>query len=90
MKKKPGFSLKEVCGSKFLIAEGDENIDFSSLIALNESSAFLWDSIKEDEEFSAESLAQKLTEEYDVEFEMALADSKSLIENMINAGIIKS
>lgn len=89
MKKKNGFCLKEVCGAKFLIAEGDENIDFSSLIALNESSTYLWDSIKDDEEFTAESLAEKLTEEYDVDFETALKDTTVLINEMTKAGVIE-
>ena len=50
MKKKPGFALRSVCGEQFLIAEGLSNIDFSKLIALNESSAYLWNAIDDGEE----------------------------------------
>lgn len=48
LKKKPGFTMRTICGENFLVAEGLENIDFTKLIALNETSAFLWSSIGED------------------------------------------
>lgn len=41
MKKKSGFVLRQVCGENIIVAEGKENIDFSSIIAMNESSAYL-------------------------------------------------
>lgn len=89
MKKKPGFSLNSVCGEKYLIAEGVENIDFSSLICLNETSAYLWETIKEGEEFTAESMAELLVSEYEVDKATALADTEALIASMLKAGVIE-
>lgn len=88
MKKKPGFALRSVCGEQFLIAEGIENIDFSELIALNESSAYLWKTIKEDEEFTVDTLTQLLLDEYEVTPEQARADVEALCQSMIEAGIV--
>lgn len=88
MKKNTGFVLKSVCGEKFLIAEGEENIDFTNLIALNESSAYLWEAIAEDEEFDVKTLAELLRKEYDVDEQTALNDAAALIESMSTAGII--
>lgn len=88
MKKKPGFALRSVCGEQFLIAGGIENIDFSELIALNESSAYLWKTIKEDEEFTVDTLTQLLLDEYEVTPEQARADVEALCQSMIEAGIV--
>ena len=38
MKAKKGFNLRDVCGEKIIVAEGKENIDFSNIISMNESS----------------------------------------------------
>lgn len=89
MKKKPGFVMRSVCGERFLIAEGLQNIDFSKLIALNESSVYLWNSINEGDEFTADTLADLLLEEYEVTREVALNDAQALINQMLEAGIIE-
>lgn len=88
MKKKPGFALNSVCGENFLIAEGVENIDFSSLVCLNESSTYLWKTIGDDEEFDAQKLADLLVKEYEVDDATALADAQNLIDKMLEAGVI--
>lgn len=88
LKKKPGFTMRTICGENFLVAEGLENIDFTKLIALNETSAFLWLSIGEDETFTADSLAGRLVEEYDVLPDVARADVETLVANMIDMGLI--
>lgn len=80
--------MRTICGENFLVAEGLENIDFTKLIALNETSAFLWSSIDEDETFTADSLAGRLVEEYDVLPDVARADVEILMANMIDMGLI--
>ena len=55
MKKKTGFNLRTICGERIIVAEGKENIDFSNIIALNESAAYLWEKAA-DNEFTAEDL----------------------------------
>ena len=55
---------------------------------MNESSAYLWKNIQ-DKEFTAETLADLLLEEYDVEYEQALADCNTLIKQWAEAGIIE-
>ena len=45
MKIKKGFVLKDICGESIIVAEGKENIDFTKIISMNESSAFLWESV---------------------------------------------
>ena len=87
MKKKSGFVLRQVCGENIIVAEGKENIDFSSIIAMNESSAYLWEKIGEDS-FTPESMATMLTEEYDIDNATALEDAATLARQWMEAGII--
>lgn len=88
MKKKSGFVLRQVCGENVIVAEGKENIDFSSIIAMNESSAYLWNKIREDN-FTPETMATMLTEEYEIDNATALADATTLANQWMEAGIIE-
>ena len=88
MKAKPGFNLRVVCGENIIVAEGEENIDFSNIISMNESSAYLWKNIQ-DKEFSEVELVKLLTEEYDVDEITAKSDVDSLVKSWLNAGIIE-
>lgn len=87
MKKKEGFVMNSVCGEKFLVAEGVENIDFNQIIALNETAVFLWEAMGEGE-FTVEKLVEKLTAEYEVSAEEAKDCIKQLLADMMKAGVI--
>lgn len=88
MRKKKGFELRDVCGEQVIIAVGKENVDFSKIISMNESSAYLWNSVCDDD-FSAESLCKLLVEEYNVDETTALKDAQNLIEQWVQAGIVE-
>lgn len=87
MKTKKGFNIRNVCGENIIVAEGKENIDFSNIISMNESSAYLWKKAQEQESFTVEDLAKWLTEEYDIDKETATKDSKTVSGQWIKAGI---
>ncbi len=87
MKKKKGFNLRNVCGEEIIVAEGKENIDFSNIISMNETSAFLWKKL-DDNDFSVEDMANLLTDEYDVDYATAITDCKELVALWSEAGII--
>lgn len=88
MKTKEGFNLRSVCGESIIVAEGRENIDFSNIISMNESSAYLWNNIQQ-KEFTAEDLAALLVKEYEVDEETALEDARTLAQQWLKAGIIE-
>lgn len=88
MKQKKGFNLRNVCGEQIIVAEGKENIDFSNIISMNESSAYLWQKLAE-RDFSVDDMASLLVEEYDVDYDRAKADSEELAELWKEAGIIE-
>ena len=87
MKTKKGFNLRTVCGENIIVAEGLDNIDFSRIINLNESAAFLWKNIQE-KDFDVESLTSLLTAEYDVDEQTAHQDVVKLIDEWDKAGLI--
>ena len=89
MKAKPGFNLRVVSGENIIVAEGEENIDFSNIISMNESSAYLWQNIQ-GKEFTHEDLVGLLTQEYEVDEATAMKDVKALTELWLQAGIIEA
>ena len=88
MKTKKGFILRQVCGENVIVAEGAENIDFSSIISMNESSAYLWNNIQ-GKEFDKNNLVELLTQEYDVDADTAAKDVEALVAQWLKAGIIE-
>ena len=88
MKVKPNFNLRTVCGEHIIIAEGKENIDFSNIVSMNESSAYLWKKVQQMESFTTEDLARLLQEEYEVDGDTALADAEDVAAQWLQAEII--
>ena len=88
MKIKDGFELREMCGEHIIIGTGMANIDFSKVISLNESAAYLWHAI-EGKEFTVQLLAELLTEQYDIDDATATADASMLAKQWVNVGIVE-
>lgn len=87
MKAKEGFNLRTVCGEQIIVAEGKENIDFSNIISMNESSAYLWKKVQHLDSFNENDLVKLLMEEYEVDEADALADSQAVMQQWVDAGI---
>jgi hypothetical protein len=56
---------------------------------MNESSAYIWKKVQQMESFTADDLAQLLTEQYEVEYEVALKDATTLADQWVEAGIVE-
>lgn len=87
MKKKKGFELRHLLRENVIISKGKENIDFNKIIVLNESAAYLWEAVGEEEEFTADSLAALLLKEYDTDPDTARTDAVELMQRWADAGI---
>ena len=86
MKIKEGFELKDICGENVIVAHGLKNIDFSVIIDLNESAAYLWRNVI-GTDFNAQRLADLLCEEYEVSADVALRDARKVVEDWRNGGL---
>lgn len=88
MKTKKGFTLRQICGENIIVAEGIENIDFSRIISMNESAAYLWKQISHND-FTVDNLVQLLLDEYEVDESTARHDATQIMEQWLQAGIIE-
>ena len=86
MKTKKGFVLRNVCGENIIVAEGKENIDFTKIISMNETAAYLWKNV-EGKDFDPDTLKNLLMKEYEEEETTADADAKTIAKQWIEAGI---
>ena len=89
MKIKKGFVLRKVCGENVIVGEGLGAINFGKLLSLNDSAAWLWQQALEMGDFTIESLAEKLCEEYDVEPDEARRDVDEILTEWQNIGVVE-
>lgn len=87
MKTRKGYTLRSLGKEFILIADGFEAVDFSRMISLNETAAFLWKEV-EDKDFDAEMLITLLTDNYDIDRETAKNDVATMLKSWSEAGII--
>ena len=83
-----GFELQELDESYFLIYTVDEETS-CRVVEIPEITAYLWQRIMDSstQKFTEETLARLITEEYEVEYEIALEDSALILEEWITSGI---
>lgn len=89
MKIKKGFVLRNVCGENVIVGEGLDAINFGRMLSLNETAAFLWKKAMEYGDFTADSLAAALCQEYDVNLAQALSDVNETLDNWTKLEVIE-
>lgn len=88
MKIKQGFVLRTLASEQIVAGEGLEQINFSKLISLNPTAAYLWQQV-EGKDFDADTLASLLMAKYGIAQSTAHADAEDLITAWCNAGLIE-
>lgn len=86
MKIKSGFLLRNVADKNIVVPVGAQ-LDFSGMLTLNDTAAFLWNNLSEDT--TKEELLKKLTAEYDVDSETAKNDIESFLQKLSSLGILE-
>ena len=89
MKIKNGLELQDVCGEHIIIPAGEENMDFSQIISLNPTAAYLWENVAKRDNFTVEDMVQLLLDEYEVEESVALEDCKLIAERWAEMGLLE-
>ena len=82
--------LRKVCGENVIVGEGLGAINFGKMLALNETAAWLWQQAVAMGEFTVETLADKLCEEYDVTQDEARRDVAAIIDEWNSVGVIET
>ena len=87
MRIKEGFVLRTICGQNVISGEGSANVNFSKLVSLNDSAAYLYKAVL-GKDFTPETLADLLVQEYEVDRETALQDAEALCAQWKEIGIV--
>lgn len=87
MKIKPEFMLHQIGEEYIVMHDGSTNVDFSRIINLNRTAAYLWQRFR-DEDFDVDALTAALTERYDVVPEQARRDAEAFIQSLQRCGIL--
>lgn len=87
MKIKPEFMLHQIGEEYIVMHDGSTNVDFSRIINLNRTAAYLWQRFR-DEDFDVDALTAALTERYDVAPEQARCDAEAFIQSLQRCGIL--
>ena len=89
MRVKKGIELQNVCNEHLLIPAGIENVDFSKIISLNPTAAYLWENIAGMDNFDIDTLVGLLLKEYEVEEAVAREDCQLIVERWAEIGLIE-
>ena len=81
--------LREVCGEKVIVGEGLGAIDFGKLLSINDTAAWIWNQAGEQGDFTVDSIAAALCEEYDVHPATARADVDRILTLWKELGVVE-
>lgn len=87
MRIKEGFILHKIGGECIVIQDGSSHVDFSSILDLNPTAAYLWAEI-ENQEFDTDKITLMLTQRYEVTEEQAHQDAEDFINRLQDAGVV--
>lgn len=85
MKLKEGFMLKEVAGSYIVIPVGQ--IDFTAMITVNETGAFLWEQLMDGA--TPEELTANMVREYDIDEVTAKRDIDAFLKILADNNLLE-
>lgn len=86
MKIKEGFVLRELGGQYVVVAIGEASKNFHGVIHLNETGAFLFKKLKEEQ--TEESLINSLLDEYEISLDKVKEDVRVFIDKLKDAKLL--
>lgn len=86
MRVKENYVLKEVADTYIVVPIGSGNVDFNTLVTLNETGAFIWKALEH--ETTKEEILEEMLSEYDVPRDVAAADIDAFIAKVQSAGLL--
>jgi len=78
MRIREGFILRNVADCWVVVPVGSRVVDFNGLLSLNETGAFIWNQLEQ--ENHPEKVVEKLLEEYNIDKKTAKQDLDSFLE----------
>ena len=87
MKIEKKFKLRKIAGENIIVQQGQVGADLTKIISLNKSACFLYENLV-NKEFTIESVASLLVEEYHIEQAQALDDAATWVEALKKCHVI--
>ena len=88
MKIKEGYKVREMAGEHVIIKQGRFGADMTRVIALNATSLLLWQELQ-GRDFEVEDVVKELTDNYDVERQVALTDAIEWMAKLEEADLVE-
>lgn len=87
MKLKDGFILRNIAGSWVVIPLGERVLEFSGMISLNNTGAFIWELLEKGQD--VDEIVASLCKKYDVSESVARADVEECISLVREKGFLE-
>ena len=88
MKISEKFKVREMAGEHVIIMPGRVGADMTRILALNDSSLYLWETLR-GRDFTTEEAAGLLTERYEVDEGTALRDAHAWTGKLAECGVLE-
>lgn len=88
MKIKEGFTLRDLGPDHIVVAESMKLVNFNKMIVLNDTAAYLWKAVG-NEEFDAQKLCDLLLAKFNVDPERAMADAQAVVDKWIEVEVVE-
>lgn len=79
--------MQNVCGEYIIVPTGIENVDYSKIISLNETAAYLWEGCCTLDSFTIDTMVEMLTREYEVDENTAREDCEKIFVCWVEMGL---
>lgn len=86
MKRNENFLLRDVAGTLVIVPVGAAVTAFPGMITLNDTAAYLWELLKDEQ--TVESLVASLMDRYEVDAQKATEDVKAFVKQLKPTGAI--
>lgn len=87
MRLRYSFVVREVAGMKVAVAVGADHEKFNGMVKLNDTGAFIFERLSE-QDGTIDTLAEKLTEQYDVTREVAVECVQHFVQSLRDSDLI--
>ena len=87
MKIADGFILKKIADSFVVVPTGNNVVDFTAMITINETGAFIWELLKNDADMDY--VVREMCKQYDIDSETALNDATEFLQVLENNKVLE-
>ena len=87
MKIADGLFLKKIADSFVVVPTGGNVVDFTAMITINETGAFIWELLKNDADMDY--VVTEMCKQYDIDSETALSDATEFLQVLENNKVLE-